>query len=189
MKKLLWVLPVLLATPSALMAAPVSHVDPNENGVGFTAYVYESLADGTPSETSNIIQLPNSVVAGYVVLLESPNSDQNDVSQWSDVLRIFDFGNGLGDTMQLYSEGSPLFPSLSDVLGAAHTFIVEVQNGVGSDYVDFTTYTAGTNIYQIYSDAPVNENETTPEPASLVLASMGFVGLAAYKWRRRKQSA
>src|SRR5579864_7362398 len=54
--------------------------------------------------------------------------------------------------------------------------ITETQTGVGSDAIDFTTYTAGSAVYQIHSDSPQNElpepMEGTPEPAT-----MGLLGL------------
>jgi hypothetical protein len=126
------------------------------------------------------VTLPSPVNAGFVVLLESPNAVQTDPTQWSDVLQFID--SGTGNTLRLFSDTGS-FPG--NVLTSPHTFITEIQTGTGNDFTDFTVYTADINTYNIYSGAPVNENET-PEPASAALVGSGLIALIVRARRAEK---
>jgi len=115
-------------------------------------------------------------VAGYVVLLEASGADQTNVANWSDILHFIDDGGGFASTAQLLSDGCNCFPSFATVTAAGGSFIVETQTGTGNDFTDSTQFSpSGTDFYNIFSDAPVNETGDVPEPGSLVLVGGGLV--------------
>ncbi|HYL72795.1 MAG TPA: PEP-CTERM sorting domain-containing protein [Bryobacteraceae bacterium] len=173
MKVGLW-LGVLVVTVAR--AAPVSSCTANMSGVGITCNVFESDVSGNPSEMSNIFSLGTSAVAGYVVLLEASGADQTNVANWSDVLHFIDDGGGFASTAQLLSDGCNCFPSFATVNAAGGAFIVETQTGTGDDFTDSTQYSpSGTDVYNIFSGAPVNETGDVPEPASVALLGGGLV--------------
>jgi hypothetical protein len=180
---------------SLAKAGPVSNCASNTGAPGFTCNIFETNVDGTASETSNILTLPSPVGAGFLVLMESPTGDQNDQTQWSDVVQFIDGGNGIATTLRFFSD-TGAFPSLQTVQNGPSQFITEVQTGTGSDFTDSTLFTATTNgvtaTYNIFSGAPVNENEgggvTTPEPASIALFGLGFIALIV-RARKRLRAA
>ena len=138
-------------SPMAPAAAPISScvvngAPPNSH----TCNVYETDASGNPSEISNVINLPNVVSNGYVVLKENGAIADNVVSNWSDVLKFGDGNsNNTGTTMQLFSKGcntpnpndTSCFPAYSP---ADSAFIVEADPGP-------TVYSGPPNTYNIYS--------------------------------------
>ena len=159
-------------------SAPVSSCTPNMSGVGITCNIFESDVNGNPSEMSNIFSLGTSAVAGYVVLLEAPGADQTNLANWSDVLHFIDGGGGFASTAQLLSDGCNCFPSFATVNAAGGAFIVETQTGTGNDFTDSTQYSpSGTDVYNIFSDAPVNETGDVPEPGSVALLGGGLVAM------------
>jgi hypothetical protein len=168
-------------------AAPVSNCAANPPAVGgFTCNVYPSLADGTPSEVSDIFKLFDVVSAGFIVLLESPTADPQDVSQWSDVLELIDNGDENATTARLMSNGCNCFPTFDTVSNYPSGFLVENQSGSGDDFVDFTVFTGGLNTFNIYSGSPVND---VPEPATVALMGGGLSLLAYFKISRKALAA
>ena len=172
-------------------AAPVSSCAANPPAVGgFTCNVYPSLADGTPSEVSDIFSLFSLVSAGFIVLLESPTADPQDVSQWSDVLELIDIGDGNNAiTARLMSGGCNCFPTFDTVNSFPSGFLIENQSGIGDDFVDFTVFVGGLNTFNIYSGSPVNESGDVPEPTTVALMGGGLSLLAYFKISRNALAA
>jgi hypothetical protein len=139
----------------------------------FEFSLYETIDNtptGTPTETGPVLELPQFVTSGYLVLLEH-GIDQSQ-SNWSDVV-VF-----TASTVQLLSdvkEGlNPYWPTLDQVLGTEHAFIQEIAPP--------TIYNVG-NVYYIYSDAP----EPVPEPATMLLLGSGLIGLVGYGRKKFKK--
>ncbi|MBZ5724495.1 MAG: hypothetical protein LAP87_05815 [Acidobacteriia bacterium] len=179
-------LAILLLLAAALASAgPISSCAANAAG-GVTCNIFETDAQGNPAEVSSVFALGTSVFSGWVVLLENPLAFVNDVTQWSDVLHFIDDGSGLtASTAQLLSDGCNCFPGFDTVNAAPHVFLVETQTGTGSDFADFTAFQAPPNTYNIFSGAPVNENEV-PEPAGAPLAAGGLLVVALAIGRRAR---
>lgn len=160
---------------SNVSAGPISNCANHVGDSGFTCNIYETLADGTPSDASNIFSFPTaqSVSSGYIVLLEAPGANQADPTQWSDVLHFIDNGLGFGQatTGQLLSIGCNCYPTYAQVTAVPNAFIVETQVGTGNDFVDNTPYVAGFNTFNIFSAAP----DPIPEPASFALMGSGLL--------------
>jgi hypothetical protein len=132
LKPLLFVL--LFAASS--MATPVTNCATNPSGIGFTCNIYESLADGTPSDISNIFTLPKPATPGYVVLVDDQNADVTIPLNWSDILHFIDDGTGLSPTAQFLSKGcndvlNPIscFPTYNQVNTSPSIFVLEAQSG------------------------------------------------------------
>jgi hypothetical protein len=121
---------------------------------GFSCSIFESDANGSPSETSNVITLPNVVVGGFVVLKDSAAFPDSDTAHWSDVLKIGDGTAANTTTMQLLSAGCGCFPSFATVSANPNLFLVETQTGLGNDNTDFTVFNSPPNVYMIHSAAP-----------------------------------
>jgi hypothetical protein len=165
-------------TPLSPSAAPISScvnnmAPPNSH----TCFIYETDASGNPSEISNVINLPNVVSNGYVVLKENGAIADNVVSNWSDVLKFGDGNsNNNGTTMQLFSKGcntanpndTSCFPPYSPGDSA---FIVEANPGP-------TVYSGPPNTYNIYSvddDAPTRPWTTAGSTGQHDEDSLGIV--------------
>ena len=163
---------------SNVSAGPVSACLGHAGDSGFTCNIYETLADGTPSEISNIFSFPvgQLVSSGFVVLLEAPGADQTDPTQWSDVLHFIDDGAGMSTTGQLLSSGCNCFHTYSQVTGAPSLYMTETQIGTGDDFLDSTAYVSGFNTFNIFSAAP----DPTPEPASSALRGSALLLAVAY---------
>jgi hypothetical protein len=147
--------------------------------------------------------LPSLVVGGDVVLLENGSSQAP--SNWSDVLRFSNNPNvpaSATDTTSTVFQFSDLEAGFAAnfVLSSNVRFVQETTTGVGTE-ADITMYVAsnhslpvaGTNTYNIHSDAALSPElpdpgpEGVPEPSSLALLGLGGLGLAGYAWKRRKQ--
>ncbi len=163
----------LLIVAGAALAGQISSCQDNIGSPGFTCNIYESDASGNPSDIGNVITLPNSVTAGYVVLLDNA-SDNTNQANWSDVL-VF-----TSSTVQLYSIGCNIatgntscFPTYSTVTGAPNAFILEGA-------VAPTQYLSSPNTYNIYSDESDEgggPSHGVPEPATFGMLGAGLAGV------------
>jgi hypothetical protein len=155
----------------------------------FTFDLYETLdntANGTPCEGCPAQILPEDVIDGWLILMESgdPTSltDQANQSLWSDAVHFFEerVDEEFVQYIQIFSDGCrsgtegdvSCFPSYSTVISGPYAFILETDTP--------TVYTAGVNVYNIYSDAPETQ---VPEPSALLLLGSGLAGLAL--WGRK----
>jgi hypothetical protein len=164
------------------IAYPAANCAPNDGG-GFTCNIYEVNAGGAPSDISSVFTLPGNVNSGYIVLLEN-DLDVTNPANWSDVLVFIevdgdDDGGGTGNQIQLFSKGCNIapgntscFPSYETVTSHLHSFIDEAA-GVGNDFVDYTVYTAGSNIYNIYSAGDICIRDTAHDTRFLLDAQTG----------------
>lgn len=142
------------------------------------------------------------VVAGDVVVCETVGCDNLHPENWSDVLRFPEIidkatGKGTGMAHEVYllsddAEGTGN-EAIVQSLQRNRTFINEthLQNAPGHEpgpeAADVATkYTAGSNTYNIYSDA-----SNAPEPGTIGLLGAGLIviGFAGRKWRAPKRLA
>jgi hypothetical protein len=177
----------VLGMVSNVSAGPVSTCLNHVGDSGFTCNIYETLADGTPSDISNILSFPTGQVVspGFIVLLESPGANQTDPTQWSDVFQFIDNGDGTSTTGQLFSSGCNCYPTYSQINAAPNLFMTETQIGTGNDFVDSTTFAPGLNVFNIFSAAP----DPIPEPASSALLVSGLLLAVACTRLKKYQPA
>lgn len=177
---------LVLCSVAALNAATVqqniSTCAINNSGPAFTCNVFETDAEGHPSDISNEFELPAAVSAGYIVLLEDALSNETDRTSWSDVL-VFGTGFGFATTAQLFSKGCNVapgdiscFPLYETVTLAPHLFVVEDPAGI-------TVVSSPPNTFLIH-DNPQNEPGVIPEPATVVLCGASLVFLGLFSLRR-----
>lgn len=146
----------------------------------FTCNIYETDANGAPSEDTGPILLPGLVSPGVLVLLET-GTDQS-TSNWSDIV-VFG-NNGETSTIEMFSDPEGGFDPafLSSILeGGVDLFLTEDASGV-------TAYFSGgaqgvDNDYFFHSDADTN---VVPEPLTLSLFGAGLVGAGALRRRKAK---
>jgi hypothetical protein len=174
---------------SNVSAGPVSTCLNNTGDSGFTCNIFETLADGTPSDISNVFSFPTSQVVstGYIVLMEAPGGLQSDSTQWSDVLHFIDdgTGNNTSITGQLLSNGCNCFPTFAVVNAAPNLFMTETQVGTGNDFIDSTQFVTGFNVFNIFSAAP----DPVPEPAASGLLGSGLLLALGYTRFKKKWSS
>jgi hypothetical protein len=135
---------VCIGLARAAQALPLTHFVPNSTG-GFDAFVFPESLDGTPAKVSAIFKLPQTVNAGYVIILGSGTEDPRDMNNWSDVIHFFNKGRGKSTAMQMLQGGpdqASYFPSLSTIRHNPTAVIVEAQNS--TNFTAFTDYSVRT---------------------------------------------
>jgi len=140
------------------------------------------------------------VVPGDVVLFEHPPigpvTNPPNPATWSDLLHFSNIAGVAGSTATIFAdlENGVVGLPVGFTLSANARGIVETQVGTGTD-ADFTVYTAGTNTYQVHSDAaltpePTDNPPDVPEPSTLFLMGGGLIAAATYQRassRRRRR--
>jgi hypothetical protein len=186
-QSIFYVVPAVFTIVSSVSAGPISTCANHVGDSGFTCNIYETLADGTPSDASNTFSFPTaqSVSSGYIVLMDAPGADQTDSTQWSDVLHFIDDGLGQATTGQLLSIGCNCYPTYAQVTAVAHLFMLETQVGTGNDFLDSTPYVTGFNTFNIFSASP----DPVPEPASFALmGSSLLITLACVRFKKYRSA-
>src|SRR5215813_264972 len=141
-----------VVTPMTLLASPVSNCTLNpgpQPGSGFICNIYETDAAGNPSQIGNVINLPNPVIGGLLVLKKDPAIPDNDVTNWTNVLKFGDGTNSTTSIMQLFSKGcntgnpnaTTCFPPYNPGVSA---FITQANPGP-------TIFPSSPNTYNIFS--------------------------------------
>jgi hypothetical protein len=170
-------------------ALPLMHADAILPGAPLEGAIFspQDLADG-------INVLPGPVQPGDVVLLENPLGT-HDRSNWSDVVRYFNFKSAFNGTLGIaykISDGEAGIPRIDildenlaaiqpDVLSANNQFINEIQAGTGTE-ADITPYQVPGALYNVHSDAANAEGpEVFPSaPFQLIALAGGGKGWVFY---------
>jgi hypothetical protein len=148
----------------------------------FACNLYETNAEGLPTETPERIFLPVQLdhdVRYFVVFLErdTPAGQEKNAAFWSDVLYI-----NLGGDVELFSdvEGGASLAEVRIPIG-----IVDVNKAFAEGFADKPTiYTPEVGFPQIYVDGLGNTyrvySDNIPEPSSLTLVGIGVLVFLSY---------
>jgi hypothetical protein len=179
----LFLLAGVMLTMSA-QAVPLTHFVTNPGG--FDAYLYPELLDGTPSLEGGIFTLPTTVNPGFVIILDDASSNKRDPNSWFEVIRFFDSGSGIVNSVQMLTGGpnqASYFPSLSTVRNSPNAFIVrgQITGGGGPPmFTDFTQYSVvaqQTRNYHFYTGPfPIPDGGST-----LIFLSFAIAMLVAFR--------
>jgi hypothetical protein len=162
---------ILLFGSERLHAVPLilsDYLQIDYGGITTTVYMPENTDGSEPMGDVGPFNpfLPN---PGYVTLLDSDiDSEGNQTFTVSDILVSY-----TGSSLQYFSDGSPGFPpDLSNLTELARLVETGGPQPVGQ------YFGVGPNQIVIMSDVP--------EPSTILLFSMGVLGLLGYAWRRRQ---
>jgi len=136
------------------------------------------------------------VVPGDVVLFEHPPvgpvTNPPNPSAWSDLLHFTNIPGIAGSTATIFAdlENGVVGLPVGFTLSANAVGILEIQQGTGTD-ADFTVYNAGSNTYQVHSDAasPEIPDPEVPEPSTFILIGGGLVAASIYKRNSSRRRA
>jgi hypothetical protein len=138
-------------------ATPLTHFVPNATG-GFDAFIFPELLNGTQSLQGGIFTLPQTVNPGFVIILNSPTARQNDTTAWLDVIRFFDNGSGVVNSIQLLRGGpnqANYFPTLRTINRASSAFVIvgTDSSGMFTTFTQYSVTAAVTRNYHLYTGA------------------------------------
>ena len=136
--------------------------------------------------------MPQTVNPGFVIILNSPTARQNDTTAWLDVIRFFDNGSGLVNSVQLLRGGpnqTTYFPTLRTVNRSSNAFVTvgTDSNGMFTTFTDYSVIAAQTRTYHFYTGPfPFLVPD---EGSTLGLLSLAALGLAALHRKLRRADA
>jgi hypothetical protein len=155
--------------------------------------LYETIDNsptGTPSEIGPEVDISEGGdFSGnlYIVLLESLDTTDHSLANWSDVLHF----NGDNDTVQLFSD--PAFNTLpvDEIIassGAGSIFASEVN----SSSFELQQYFPGEPptfdaFFNVHSDTEGVDTDVVPEPSTFLLLGAGLAGVGLLRRRFKKQ--
>ena len=173
-------------------AAPMTHFLPNASG-GFEAFLFPELLNGTPSLQGGIFTLPQAVNPGFVIILNSPTANQKDPKAWLDVIRFFDNGSGVVNSVQLLRSGpnqSTYFPTLKTLKKSSNAFVIVGTdlNGMFTTFTDYSVVAAQTRTYHFYT-GPFPFLAVPDEGATFGLLSLAILALVMLHRRLRRPAA
>lgn len=173
-------------------ATPMTHFLPNASG-GFEAFLFPELLNGTPSLQGGIFTLPQAVNPGFVIILNSPTAKQKDQKTWLDVIRFFDNGSGVVNSVQLLRSGpnqSTYFPTLKTLKKTSNAFVIVGTdlNGMFTTFTDYSVVAAQTRTYHFYT-GPFPFLAVPDGGATFGLLSLAILALVMLHRRLRRPAA